>query len=135
MKVILYTDGAARGNPGPASIGIVLTDAQGNEIEALGEAIGNKTNNEAEYRALLKGLELAATLGATEVDVRTDSLLMAQQVKGVYKVKAPNLKPLYDKAKREIKQFKSFSITHNVRALNRRADALANQALDSANRS
>ncbi len=132
MKVILYTDGAARGNPGPAAIGVVLTDAQGHEIETRGEVIGNTTNNVAEYRALLRGLQCAAAHHATEIEVRTDSLLMAQQLRGLYKVKAPNLKPLYSEAQRSIQQFKSFSITHNVRELNRRADALANEALDSA---
>ena len=130
MKLILYTDGAARGNPGPAAIGIVLTDPQGNEIHARGEAIGNKTNNEAEYRALLRGLELAAAHHATELEVRTDSELMARQLQGKYQVKAANLKPLFMQARQALALFHPVSIRHIPREQNRRADALGNEALD-----
>jgi len=129
MRMILFTDGAARGNPGPAAIGIVLIDASGKVIEALGEAIGNATNNEAEYRALLRGLEIAGKHG-NEIEVRTDSELMARQLKGAYKVRAENLKPLHDQAQRALKRFKRSIIVIIPRELNRRADALANQALD-----
>ena len=131
-KFILYTDGAARGNPGPAALGIVLTDAQGNEIEALGETLGRATNNEAEYRALLRGLERASHHHATELEIRTDSQLLAQQLKGDYRVRAENLKPLHIQAQRALAQFERVGIRHIPRAQNGRADALANQALDAA---
>lgn len=130
MKLVLYTDGAARGNPGPAGIGIVLTDMLGNELEARGEAIGNRTNNEAEYRALLRGLELAAAHHASELEVRTDSELMARQLRGTYQVKAANLKPLFVQAQKALARFRPISIRHIPREQNRRADALANEALD-----
>ncbi len=129
MKIILYTDGASRGNPGPAAIGIVLADASRKIIEEFGEPIGTMTNNEAEYRALLRGLERAAH-HATEIEIRTDSELMARQLKGTYQVRAENLKPLHDQAQRALKKFKRVTIAIVPRALNRRADALANQALN-----
>ncbi|MBI5029642.1 MAG: ribonuclease HI family protein [Chloroflexi bacterium] len=129
MNLILYTDGAARGNPGPAAIGIVLTDATGKQIEAIGEAIGNTTNNEAEYRALLRGLEVAVKHG-DEIEIRTDSELMARQLNGSYRVKAEHLKPLHEQARRVMAKFKSAKIAIIPRAFNKRADALANQALD-----
>ncbi len=129
MKLILYTDGAARGNPGPAAIGIVLTDTTGNRIEEHGEAIGNTTNNEAEYRALLRGLEIAGRHG-DEIEIRTDSELMARQLNGAYRVKAEHLKPLHAQARHAMAKFKSATIAIIPRELNKRADALANQALD-----
>lgn len=128
-KIILYTDGASRGNPGPAAIGIVLADASGKEIHGLGEAIGATTNNEAEYRALLRGLEIAGR-HADEIELRTDSELMARQLKGAYKVRAENLKPLHHQAQNALKRFKRINIVIIPRELNRRADQLANQALD-----
>ena len=128
-RVILYTDGAARGNPGPAAIGIVIRDANKNEIASFGQAIGETTNNEAEYRALLHGLALAAEHG-DEIEVRTDSELMARQLKGIYRVRAANIKPLYDQALRLLTRFRRTSIVIIPRELNQRADALANQALD-----
>ncbi len=129
MKLILYTDGAARGNPGPAAIGIVLMDTTGNRIEEVGEAIGNTTNNEAEYRALLRGLEIAGRHG-DEIEIRTDSELMARQLNGTYRVKAAHLKPLHEQARRAMSKFKNTTIAIIPRELNKRADALANQALD-----
>lgn len=131
-RVILYTDGAARGNPGPAAIGIVLTDARGKVLQELGEKIGATTNNVAEYRALLRGLTLAAAQHADEIEIRTDSELMARQLDGAYRVKSANLKPLHDQALRALAQFASVSIQHVPRGQNRRADALANAALDRA---
>ncbi len=128
-RVILYTDGAARGNPGPAAIGVVLADTKGNILQELGETIGRTTNNEAEYRALLRGLALAAAYSG-EIEVRTDSELMARQLKGMYRVKAANLKPLHEQAQRALARFKSATIVIVPRELNRRADALANAALD-----
>ena len=128
-RVTLYTDGAARGNPGPAAIGIVLSEANGTEIEAFGEVIGETTNNEAEYRALLRGLALAAHHG-DEIEIRTDSELMARQLKGTYRVRAANLQPLHAQARRALAGFKRATIVIIPRELNRRADALANRALD-----
>lgn len=132
--LILYTDGAARGNPGPAAVGIVLTTLQGQEIEALGEVIGRATNNEAEYRALLRGLERAIAHHADKIEIRTDSELLAQQLHGKYRVRAANLQPLYAEAQRALKRFKQVSVRHVMRERNRRADQLANEALDRAHR-
>jgi ribonuclease HI len=129
VKMVLYTDGASRGNPGQSAIGIVIADPSGKIIYELGETIGNATNNEAEYRALLRGLTCAQRFGA-EIEIRTDSELLARQLKGSYKVRAENLKPLFVEAQRALKQFKHVTIAIIPRALNRRADALANQALD-----
>lgn len=128
-RVILFTDGAARGNPGPAAMGIVVADEQRNEIEAFGETIGHATNNEAEYRALLRGLACAARHGNV-IEIRTDSELLARQLNGAYRVRAENLKPLHAQALRALKQFTRVTIAIIPRELNRRADALANQALD-----
>lgn len=128
MKIILYTDGASRGNPGPAAIGIVLVNPSGKIVEEFGEPIGTTTNNEAEYRALLRGLERALH-HATEIEIRTDSELMARQLKGTYKVRAEHLKPLHEQAQRALKKFKRVTIAIIPRELNRRADALANDAL------
>jgi len=129
-KIFLFIDGASRGNPGRAAIGIALADEKGNEIESLGEAIGTATNNEAEYRAVLRGMELAAKHRVTEIEIRTDSELLARQLKGSYRVRAENLKPLWVRAQRALKQFKRAHIVIIPRSLNGRADALANQALD-----
>lgn len=132
MKLILYTDGAARGNPGPAAIGIVLADMHGTVVDERGETLGNKTNNEAEYQALLRGLGLAKKHHADEIEIRADSELLVMQLKGNYRVKAANLKPLYAQAQRALKEFAQVEIRHIPRELNRRADSLANQALDQA---
>lgn len=129
MKIILYTDGASRGNPGPAAIGVVLADSRGKIIEEFGERIGTTTNNEAEYRALLRGLERALH-HATEIEIRTDSELMARQLKDTYKVRAEHLKPLHTQAQRALKKFERATIAIIPRELNRRADELANEAFD-----
>ncbi len=130
MKFVLYTDGAARGNPGPAAIAIVLLDSQGKQIEAFGTFIGEATNNEAEYRALLRGLELAISHQVDALEIRTDSELLAQQLKGHYRVRAPNLKSLYAQAQRLLARLRDVSIRHIPREQNRLADRLANHALD-----
>ena len=129
QKIILFTDGAARGNPGPAAIGVVITDNDGKEIEAFGETIGHATNNEAEYRALLRGLERAVR-HSNIIEIRTDSELLARQLSGAYRVRAANLQPLHAQAQRALKQFTRATIAIIPRELNRRADALANAALD-----
>ncbi|BCV25615.1 ribonuclease HI family protein [Gelria sp. Kuro-4] len=130
MKLILHTDGAARGNPGPAGIGIVIQDEAGTTLAELGEYIGETTNNVAEYRALLRALQEARRLGADSVGIRADSELLVRQVNGQYRVRHPNLVPLHAAVMAELKDFTSFSIAHVPRKENARADALANWALD-----
>ncbi|MDK2855792.1 MAG: hypothetical protein PWQ86_1005 [Bacillota bacterium] len=132
MKLILHTDGAARGNPGPAGIGIVIRAEDGTTLAELGEYIGEATNNVAEYRALMRALEEARRLGADSVEVLADSELLVRQVNGEYRVRHPNLVPLYAAVMEKLKSFSSFSITHVPRKENARADALANWALDEA---
>jgi ribonuclease HI len=128
--LVVHVDGGARGNPGPAAIGVVVSDPGGEQLDAHGEAIGEATNNVAEYRALLAGLERARALGATELEVVNDSELVARQIDGSYRVKHPGLKPLYEQALAAIAQFDAFSIRSVPRAQNADADALVNAALD-----
>jgi ribonuclease HI len=132
MKLVVHVDGGARGNPGPAAIGVVVSDADGAPVERLGEAIGATTNNVAEYRALLRGLERARALGANEVEVVGDSELVAKQVKGQYKVKHAGLKPLHAEALRALAEFERWQVRTVPRAQNAAADALVNAALDAA---
>ena len=127
---VLYCDGASRGNPGAAAYGWVLFDAAQNEVAAHGEAIGKNTNNVAEYTALVKGLEHAVEFGVRRIRVRMDSELVVRQILGIYRVKNPGLKPLFEAAQRARARFPSFHIEHVPRAENARADALANAALD-----
>ena len=129
-RYVLYADGAARGNPGPAAIGFVLYDPDENAVAEIGGVIGETTNNVAEYRALIAGLELALDREVGSIDVRLDSLLLVKQVKGEYRVKASHLKPLHREAVRLLSQFDEASIEHVRREANTVADALANQALD-----
>ncbi|HEY6729544.1 MAG TPA: ribonuclease HI family protein [Solirubrobacterales bacterium] len=129
-RVIVNVDGGARGNPGPAAIGVVVRDADGKVLEELGERIGETTNNVAEYRALLRGIELAGALGATELELIGDSELVVRQVEGRYKVKNAGMKELHAEAKRALADFDSWSISHVRRAENADADRLVNQALD-----
>lgn len=126
----LYVDGASRGNPGPAAIGVLLLDPRGRPIRALGEVIGWATNNVAEYRALLRGLELARGIGAAAVEILTDSELMARQVRGEYRVRNPGLKALHSQALARLREFERYAIVHIPRARNAEADRLANAALD-----
>ena len=125
-------DGGARGNPGPAAIGAVVSDAEGGELLAESEYIGETTNNIAEYRGLLLGLERARALGATEVDLVNDSELVAKQINGQYKVKHADMKPLHAAAKQALGQFAKWQVRSVPRARNAAADALVNQALDRA---
>jgi ribonuclease HI len=134
MKLILHTDGAARGNPGPAGIGIVIRAEDGTTLAELGEYIGEATNNVAEYRALMRALEEAWRLGADSVEILADSELLVRQINGEYRVRHPNLVPLYAEVIEKLKGFSSFSIVHVPRKENARADALANWALDEAER-
>lgn len=129
MKVQVYTDGACRGNPGPAGIGIAIKQANKTILE-VAEYIGKTTNNIAEYKACIKGLEEAITLGATEVELYADSELLVKQIKGEYRVKNEGLIPLHFKIKSLISKLKSFKITHTLRDGNEHADELANRGID-----
>lgn len=129
-RAIVNVDGGARGNPGPAAIGVVVRDGEGAVLEKLGEKIGEATNNVAEYRALLKGIELAASRGATEVELIGDSELVVRQVEGRYKVKNAGMKELHAEVKKALAGFDSWSIRHVRRAENADADRLVNEALD-----
>jgi ribonuclease HI len=131
-RVTIYTDGAARGNPGPAAIGVVLKDETGKMIAGISQCLGTTTNNQAEYRAIIAGLEKAVSLGVKNVIVKSDSELMVKQINGLYRVKNADLRPLYLKAVELAGKLESFKVTYIPRAQNAAADALANQALDSA---
>jgi len=132
QKLIVNVDGGARGNPGPAAIGAVVQGPGGEVLEERAERIGIATNNVAEYRALLLGIERAAALGATEVDLVGDSELIVRQVKGEYKVKDATLRELHTEVKRALADFEHWSIRHVRRAQNAEADRLVNQVLDGA---
>ncbi len=132
MKVIVHVDGGARGNPGPAAAASVVSDPGGDVLDEHARLLGEATNNVAEYRALLLGLERARALGATEVEVVNDSELIAKQVKGIYKVKHAAMRPLHLEAMAALRQFERWSIRSVPRAHNADADALVNAALDQA---
>ncbi len=123
MKV--YIDGASRGNPGRAGIGVVLCNGSGEPVKEISEPIGIATNNVAEYRALIRGLEEARALGWDSVEVYTDSELLARQLTGQYSVQAPHLIPLCRRAKALLQTFRNASIRHIPRSQNVRADSLA----------
>ncbi len=129
-RVVVHVDGGARGNPGPAAVAAVAT-APGGEV--MGERrlyIGEATNNVAEYRAVLLGLQLARELGAADVEVVNDSELVSKQIGGQYKVKHAGLKPLHTDAMRALREFERWQVRSVRRESNERADALVNQALD-----
>jgi ribonuclease HI len=130
VKVVVHVDGGARGNPGPAGIGVVASSPEGSVLRELGERIGPATNNVAEYRALLRGIEVARELGASEVEFVNDSELVAKQLTGVYRVKHPAMTPLHAEAMAALRGFDSWRIRSVPRAQNAHADALVNQALD-----
>ena len=129
-RVIVNVDGGSRGNPGPAAIAAVATDAKGGVLAERSERIGRATNNVAEYRALLLGIELARELGADEVELIGDSELIVRQVKGDYKVKQDGLKPLHAEVGKALRALGSWSIRNVPRAQNEEADGLVNEALD-----
>jgi ribonuclease HI len=131
-KVTVNVDGGARGNPGPAAIGVVVRDADGAVLEAVGETIGRATNNVAEYLALLRGVELAAAHGATELELVGDSELVVRQIEGRYKVKNAAMKDLHAQAVKALAGFDDWSIRHVKRGQNADADRLVNEALDNA---
>jgi len=130
MKLVVHVDGGARGNPGPAAVGVVVSTPEGDVLDEIGQVIGVATNNVAEYRGLLLGLERARALGADEVEVVNDSELVARQVSGEYKVKHAGLKPLHREVLGALRGFARWSISPVPRERNARADALVNAALD-----
>jgi ribonuclease HI len=132
MKVIVHVDGGARGNPGPAAAACVITSPEGVLLGEHAQLLGTATNNVAEYRALLLGLQRARELGASEIDVVGDSELIAKQVKGLFKVKHEAMKPLHREAMAALGQFERWSIRTVPREQNAHADALVNAALDQA---
>ncbi len=127
----VYTDGASRGNPGPASIGAVVYNASGEEVHAVSRRIGRATNNEAEYQAAIAGLEAALGLGGGSVDLRMDSQLIVRQLEFRYRVRNARLRPFFERIVELKRQFDTFTVAHVRREQNKRADQLANLALDS----
>jgi ribonuclease HI len=128
--VRIFSDGAARGNPGPAGAGAVLLDQKGNVLARLGRFLGRQTNNVAEYHGLLLGLRHAQEMGAREVEVRADSQLMIRQLEGEYQVKHALLKPLHAEAMRLLRTFQSYDLRHVPREENKLADEMSNRAID-----
>jgi ribonuclease HI len=130
VKVVVHVDGGARGNPGPAAVGAVVSTPDGEVLDEASALIGEATNNVAEYRGLLLGLERARALGASEVEIVNDSQLVARQVDGAYKVKHAGIQPLHAEAMRALDAFDGWTIRSVPREENSRADALVNEALD-----
>jgi ribonuclease HI len=130
QHLIAYTDGGARGNPGPAGFGVYITDQDGSRVVELSEYLGQQTNNFAEYSALVAALDWALRNGHGAIQVVSDSELMVKQLRGIYKVRNENLLPLYEKAQSLIRQLNWFEIKHVLREQNREADRLANDAMD-----
>ena len=131
-RLVVHVDGGARGNPGPAAIAAVVSTPDGEIVEEHGERIGEATNNVAEYRAVLLGLERARARGATEVELVGDSELVVRQVRGEYKVKDEGLRALHARVVKALAEFDSWSIRHVRREENEEADRLVNVALDAA---
>jgi ribonuclease HI len=129
LRLAIYIDGASKGNPGEAGAGVWIADEEGKKLAAFGRYLGNKTNNEAEYWALLLGIREAKRLGGVSIRVYTDSELIQRQVKGIYRVKDWKLKALHKRVLQEVKGFSSFEIESIPREQNREADRLANQAI------
>ena len=129
-KLLLYTDGGARGNPGPAGIGVVILDSKNNKIKELSRYIGETTNNVAEYSALISALEEASRLGAKEIVAHMDSELITKHLSGEYRVKSDDMKPLFEKTVALLKTFSSFEIKHIDRSKNKEADKLVNKAIN-----
>ena len=132
MKARLHSDGGARGNPGPAGIGVVLSDPSGHVIAELAQGIGRATNNVAEYKALIAGLELALAHGVDELEVFMDSELVVSQMNGAWKIKNEALRHLAIDARRLLNKFQTVSLSHVRRERNADADKLANQGMDQA---
>lgn len=137
--IIMHTDGGSRGNPGPAALGVYITDAKGTRIKSYGETIGNRTNNEAEYEAVVFGLKKLKTLLGKEktrklrVEVRADSELLVKQLNHEYKIESENVVPLFIRIWNLMLDFGSVTFRHVPREKNREADRLVNRALDARN--
>ena len=132
-KVTIYTDGAARGNPGPAGIGVIIKDETGHILEKISQRLGVTTNNQAEYQAIIIGLGKAIELGVKNAVVKSDSELVVEQINGRYKIKNTALRSLYQKVVQLTGSLESFSISYIPREQNAAADTLANKALDNSN--
>ena len=130
MRLVVSCDGAARGNPGPAGIGAVVTDVDGEVLAEVAEGIGVATNNVAEYKAAIAGLTKARELGATEVQLRSDSRLLIEQLAGRFRVKHPTLIRLNQEARRVLAEFPHVKLEHVPREQNKHADRLANAGVD-----
>jgi ribonuclease HI len=131
----IHFDGASQGNPGPAGIGVVILDADGTPLAEIGEYIGETTNNVAEYRALIRALEEAQSLGGRRLTIKADSELVVRQLSGRYQVKSPHLKPLFDRACALLRQFERVHVMHVRRTENNLADKLAIGAIKAAKKS
>jgi ribonuclease HI len=129
-SLVVHTDGAARGNPGPAGIGVHITAPDGRVVSETAEGIGRTTNNVAEYTAAIRGLERAAELGATDVTLRSDSQLLIEQLAGRYRVRTPHLRPLHEQVMRLASRFDRIRFEHVRREANVEADRLANEGVD-----
>ena len=132
MPATLYADGGARGNPGPAAIGVVLRDSEGAELDTISRSMGETTNNVAEYTAVIEGLKLAHARGVTDLEVKLDSKLVVHQLNGEWKIKSDALRGLAVEAKRLVNRFQEVKLEHVARGKNSDADKLVNQALDAA---
>ena len=128
--VVAYTDGGSRGNPGPSGYGVVIQGDDGAVLAELSEFIGMRTNNVAEYSGMLAALEYALAHGHPRLRIVSDSELMVKQMRGQYRVQSPELRPLYEEAKRRTRQLEAFQIEHVLRGKNKKADELANLAMD-----
>jgi ribonuclease HI len=129
-NLVIYTDGGARGNPGPAGVGVIFYDGKGEKIKEMAEFIGNKTNNQAEYNGLILALREAIKLKPRNVEVYLDSELVVNQINGEYRVKNKDLKILFEEAKRLADKFESIFFHHTLREGNKEADKLVNQVID-----
>ena len=129
-QIKVFTDGASRGNPGPAAIGMVFYDSADQIVDEYKEKLGAQTNNFAEYMAVIRALELSDKKSVTDIQFYSDSQLLVRQMIGQYKVKAPQIKDLYMQAKKLVEKFNSVEFHHVRREFNKEADALANEALD-----
>ncbi len=129
-RVRVYSDGAARGNPGPSGAGAVLVEPSGQIVDRLGKFLGVRTNNYAEYMGLLLGLKRAQELGVREIEVFTDSELMIRQLGGRYQVRSTSLRPLYDQALKLLNGFSRVKLVHVPREMNTAADEMSNRAID-----
>lgn len=130
MKVYIYTDGGSRGNPGPSATGVVIKNEKGAVLSAYGESLGRQTNNFAEYSAVISGLRKSIKLGATEIELISDSKLIVEQLNKRWKIKEPTIQKLFIEAWNELQKFKKYKIIHVRREKNKEADAEVNKMLD-----